>query len=63
MVVQGARDAGHSNASPMTRVVSGSKLISPRNGVMGINVARCRQERDRASTIGLPESLPVVMAS
>jgi hypothetical protein len=30
---------------------------------MGINAARCRQERDRISTIGLPESLPVVMAS
>jgi hypothetical protein len=30
---------------------------------MGINAARCRQERDLASTIGLPESLPVVMAS
>jgi len=30
---------------------------------MGINAARCRKERDRSSTIGLPESLPVVMAS
>src|SRR5215475_4266032 len=37
-----------SNASPMTRLVSGSKLMSPRNEVMGINARRCRQEREGA---------------
>jgi hypothetical protein len=30
---------------------------------MGINAPRCRQERDRTSTIGAPESMPVVMES
>jgi hypothetical protein len=30
---------------------------------MGINAPRSKQERDRACTIGLPETLPVVMAS
>jgi hypothetical protein len=47
----------------MIRLVSGSKLMPPRNGVMGINAPRSKQERDRACTIGLPETLPVVMAS
>jgi hypothetical protein len=50
-------------ASSMTRLVSGSKLMPPRNGVMGINAPRRRQKRDRAFTIGLPDSLPVVMGS